>query len=39
MQITTINDDKTHYMYFPGYSSSKAQTLKNIDGVLTWRND
>lgn len=28
--------DKTHYMYFPGYSSSKTQVLKNINGTLTW---
>lgn len=33
---TKLYVDKTHYMYFPGYSSSKTQTLKNVNGTLQW---
>ena len=28
--------DKTHYENITGYSSSKTQVLKNINGTLTW---
>ena len=33
---TKLYVDKTHYMYFPGYSPSKTQFLKNVNGTLTW---
>lgn len=31
--------DETHYKYISGYRTSGTQTLKNINGVLTWVSD
>lgn len=33
---TKLYVDRTHYVYIKGYSTSKTQTLKNINGTLTW---
>ena len=33
---TKLYVDQTHYRMMSGYSSSKTQVLKNINGTLTW---
>lgn len=36
---TCLYVNKTHYQNMPGYKMSGTQTLKNINGVLTWVNE
>lgn len=36
---TKLYTDKTHYENMVGYDATKTQTLKNINGVLTWVSD
>lgn len=36
---TKLYTDKTHYENMTGYDATKTQTLKNINGVLTWVSD
>lgn len=36
---TKLYTDKTHYENMTGYDATKTQTLKNINGVLTWQTD
>lgn len=33
---TKLYTDKTHYENMTGYDATKTQTLKNVNGVLTW---
>lgn len=36
---TKLYTDKTHYENMTGYDATKTQTLKNVNGVLTWVSD
>lgn len=36
---TKVYTDKTHYEKMTGYDATKTQTLKNINGTLTWVDD